>query len=194
MTVEKFPRLFYHRYVFPSFLSMATTVLALSLYSSPQGLENEIVRSELTNDEVRVMQKMAQGLYTFKEFLAIIDTMRTRQSPTPCEEGVYALGICTDEYNHVCQSHHLCHFLKGHTLHGIPLIVHKLGEAAGDRIYLESITKTDTPIIFFVPPHLRSYKSDKPSFRGVTRFEMDWFLSHPHMMKNVTFVFGLYPG
>ncbi len=159
-------------------------------YAPPTGtdLAKEIARSDLSPEQVSVLEHHAKGLVTVEDFLAAHDPTATDGVGADGFAG-FVLGLAhTGDHANLRFSTetNLRHWAYGYdrVLLGFPKQNDPMDYRARTTTFMDTITTLDEPIVFLVPPHLNRSRH--------TRDELLFLLRNPERMKNVTFVFGAY--
>ncbi|MDE2025098.1 MAG: hypothetical protein KGJ07_01240 [Patescibacteria group bacterium] len=145
--------------------------------------ENAILRVGLSHAQRRLIVQNSRG------FLGVTDFLKYWvQHPEKHQDGGFALGI-DDGLDKA-------HSLAATTLGLLPwrdaykiFSVNPKSEGHCD-VFMERLTKTDRPIVFFLPPHVFNYFQEDVQYE--TRDELRWFLRNPATARNTFFVAGLY--
>jgi len=139
----------------------------------PVGLAASLGKSDLTDEQIRLLQKRSRGVMTIYEFL---------EKHRDAARGGYSLGL--SDYMRLYQSVSLaCGLVDSETVYG------RMFQRRDARTleFMPQITSEGKPVVFFVPNDVFSHHE-----AGVTRDELQWLLDNPDRLKDVYFVFGLY--
>jgi hypothetical protein len=155
--------------------------------------EIKISQYDLSKSEADLLSTYSLGLMTLKQFSGI------RLLPDPWEEnfagnalGIRQLAKELPAYDIACSAFNLRHCQDFSTVYKVP------SESDTGIPYIEAemdvLTTALLPIVFFVPPKLRTYRDpvypEKRPYYALR--EMEWALRHPKRINNMMFVFGLY--
>lgn len=146
-------------------------------------LEQELALSKLSTNQIEILRRLSAGVLSLYDFALL---WSQAYPDNGVEKIGYALGLTNDRelYPSATVAYNLRHWEEGFAMHGISSL-NKPEDFVST--YLETITSTGEPIVFFVPKNIFTHPAT-----GVTRMEMEWFLAHPERLSKTTFVFGLY--
>ncbi len=149
----------------------------------PLDLDHEIKASGLTQEDIELLRNHSAGVLSFYDFAKMwVDSESVDKGDG--KRG-YSLGLSNDLrlYPYASIAYDLYHWEEGYEMYDISV---ERGQEDPSE-YLEAITATDKPIVFFVPRDIHSRI-------GSTRDEMLWFLRNANSgnARNSYFVFGLY--
>lgn len=147
--------------------------------------------TDLTDDELDVLSKYSEGLFSIDRF---INTFTPIPNNLDRPAG-YSLGLDNFKwvdgrrpYYLISDALNLTTWKDGYNYHQL-----EWRQIPFDNLenlvyqYLNVITNDNKPIVFFVPPALRTHPESR-----ITRWEMEWCLENTGLIDNMLFVFGLY--